>query len=128
MEALTAGLPVVALPFSTDQFAVAADLVDARVGVAVDPNRATADDLAAAIRLALSPATRARAAAVGRALRREPGHERAAGLLLRGTRGLRTGAHRRRSPLAMAGSRERLRQIQLEHGRAERVAGATNAS
>jgi MGT family glycosyltransferase len=82
MEALTAGLPVVALPFSTDQFAVAADLVDARVGVAVDPNRATVDDLAAAVRLALSPATRARAAAVGRALRRAPGHERAVSLLL----------------------------------------------
>jgi MGT family glycosyltransferase len=82
MEALTAGLPVVALPFSTDQFAVAADLVDSRVGVAVDPNHATADDVAAAIRLALSPATRARAAAVGQALRREPGQERAASLLL----------------------------------------------
>lgn len=85
MEALTAGMPVVALPFSTDQFAVAADLVDAGLGAALDPNRATAHDLAAAVRLALSPATTSRAAAIGRALRRAPGHERAARLLLRTT-------------------------------------------
>ena len=83
MEALTAGLPVVALPFSTDQFAVAADLVDAGLGAAVEPNRASADDLVAAVRVALSPATTRRAAAVGRALRSVPGHERAARLLLR---------------------------------------------
>jgi MGT family glycosyltransferase len=83
MEALTAGVPVVALPFSTDQFAVAADLVDAGLGAALDPNRASAHDLAAAVRLALSPATTRRAAAIGRVLRRAPGHERAARLLLR---------------------------------------------
>jgi MGT family glycosyltransferase len=83
MEALTAGVPVVALPFSTDQFAVAADLVDAGLGAALDPNRASAHDLAAAVRLARSPATTRRAAAIGRALRRAPGHERAARLLLR---------------------------------------------
>jgi MGT family glycosyltransferase len=83
MEALTAGLPVVALPFSTDQFAVAADLVDAGLGAALDPNRASAHDLVAAVRLALSPETTRRAAAIGRALRRAPGHERAARLLLR---------------------------------------------
>ena len=46
MEALTAEVPVVALPFSTDQFAVAADLVDAGLGAALDPNRASAHDLA----------------------------------------------------------------------------------
>jgi MGT family glycosyltransferase len=83
MEALTAEVPVVALPFSTDQFAVAADLVDAGLGAALDPNRASAHDLAAAVRLALSPATTRRAAAIGRVLRRAPGHERAARLLLR---------------------------------------------
>jgi MGT family glycosyltransferase len=83
MEALTAGVPVVALPFSTDQFAVAADLVDVGVGAALDPNRASARDLAAAVRRALSPATTRRAAAFGRALRRAPGQERAAALLLR---------------------------------------------
>ena len=82
MEALTAGLPVVALPFSTDQFAVAADLVDAGLGAAVDPNRASPHAVAAALRLALSSATRSRAAATGRAFRRAPGHERAARHLL----------------------------------------------
>ena len=46
-------------------------------------NRASAHDLAAAVRLALSPATTRRAAAIGRALRSVPGHERAARLLLR---------------------------------------------
>ena len=83
MEALTAGLPVVVLPFSTDQFAVAADLVASGLGVAVDPSRATAHDVVAAIRLALSPAMTKRAAAMGRTLRRAPGQERAAALLLR---------------------------------------------
>ncbi len=81
MEALTAGLPVVALPFSTDQFAVAADLVAAGIGAALDPNRATPDDLAAAVRLALEPGPRARAGALGRELRRDPGATRAARVL-----------------------------------------------
>lgn len=81
MEALTAGLPVVALPFSTDQFAVAADIHAGGLGAALDPNRATADDLAAAVRAALGPGPRARAAKLGRALRRDPGEMRAARLL-----------------------------------------------
>ncbi len=83
MEALTAGLPVVGLPFSTDQFAVAADLVAAGVGAALDPNRATAGDIAAAVRQVLGSGTRERAATLGRRLRREPGATRAAGLLVR---------------------------------------------
>ena len=96
MEALTAGLPVVALPFSTDQFAVAADLVDAGLGGALDPNRASADDIAAAVRLALSAETTRRAAAIGRALRRSPGNERAARLVLRTA--ARRRSHRRPAP------------------------------
>jgi zeaxanthin glucosyltransferase len=83
MEALTAGLPVVALPFSTDQFAVAADLVSAGVGVALDPNRATTDTLVAAVRRTLQPETRQRASAIGRKLQRSPGPLQAARLLLR---------------------------------------------
>lgn len=78
MEALTAGVPVVALPFSTDQFAVAADLVAAGIGAALDPNRATAEDVSATVRLALQPGPRARAGALGRQLRRDPGATRAA--------------------------------------------------
>lgn len=83
MEALTAGLPVVALPFSTDQFAVAADIVASGLGAALDPNRATREDLAAAVLASLEPGTRARAARLGRMLRRDPGAARAARMLLR---------------------------------------------
>ena len=78
MEALAAGLPVVALPFSTDQFAVAADVEAAGLGVAVDPNRATAVDLTATVRLALRSGPRRRASTLGRELRRDPGATRAA--------------------------------------------------
>jgi UDP:flavonoid glycosyltransferase YjiC (YdhE family) len=78
MEALAAGLPVVALPFSTDQFAVAADVEAAGVGVALDPNRATAVDVAATVRLALRSGPRRRAGTLGRELRRDPGATRAA--------------------------------------------------
>ena len=86
MEALSAGLPVVALPFSTDQFAVAADVVAAGVGAALDPNRADADDLATALRRILDRGPRERARALGRELRRAPGPSRAAGSLLAGPR------------------------------------------
>lgn len=82
MEALSAGLPVVALPFSTDQFAVAADLVAAGLGAALDPNRATPDDLAAVVRAALAPGPRGRAKTLGRELRNDPGAPRAARILL----------------------------------------------
>jgi UDP:flavonoid glycosyltransferase YjiC (YdhE family) len=86
MEALNAGLPVVALPFSTDQFAVAADIHEGGLGAALDPNRATADDLAGAVRAALAPGCRSRAAGLGRALRRDPGARRAARLVIRQAR------------------------------------------
>lgn len=78
MEALTAGLPVVALPFSTDQFAVAADIVASGLGAALDPNRATKEHLAAAVLASLEPGTRVRAARLGRMLQRDPGAARAA--------------------------------------------------
>ncbi|HEU6446389.1 MAG TPA: hypothetical protein VFL61_15150, partial [Gaiellaceae bacterium] len=76
------GLPVVALPFSTDQFAVAADLVAAGLGAALDPNRATPNDLAAAVRASLAPGPRGRATTLGRELRNDPGAPRAARILL----------------------------------------------
>lgn len=70
-EAMTAGVPLVLLPFSTDQFAGAAALEDAGVGVALDPNAASAADIRAAIdrMLALAPEPRARLDALGRSLR-----------------------------------------------------------
>ncbi len=48
-EALGSGVPLVVLPFSTDQFAGAAAVERSGFGVALDPNAASADDLARAI-------------------------------------------------------------------------------
>ena len=48
-EAIGQGLPLLVLPFSTDQFAGAAAIERARFGRALDPNSATVDDLAAAL-------------------------------------------------------------------------------
>ncbi|MFC5930040.1 glycosyltransferase [Cryobacterium melibiosiphilum] len=70
-EAMTAGVPLVLLPFSTDQFAGAAALEDAGVGVALDPNAASAADIRVAIErmLSLAPDPRARLDALGTSLR-----------------------------------------------------------
>jgi zeaxanthin glucosyltransferase len=70
-EALHAGVPMLALPFSTDQFAGASAIETTGVGVALDPNAATADDIAAAVGDALECAPAARA--IGEQLRRTPG-------------------------------------------------------
>lgn len=48
-ESLTAGVPMLVLPFSTDQFAGAAALERTALGVALDPNAATVDELGAAL-------------------------------------------------------------------------------
>ncbi len=80
-EALTAGLPLVVAPLSTDQFAIAADVERCGMGAVVDPNRATPADVAAAVAIALSPRVRARAARLGQALRADPGPARARALL-----------------------------------------------
>lgn len=53
-EAMTFGVPLVVLPFSTDQFAGAAGLVDAGFGVALPPNTATVDELRRAVEWALT--------------------------------------------------------------------------
>ena len=44
-EAITAGVPLLLLPFSTDQFAGAAAVEAAGFGSALDPNSASVDDL-----------------------------------------------------------------------------------
>jgi len=59
-EAMTAGVPLVLLPFSTDQFAGAAALEEAGVGVALDPNAASAADIHDAVERMLSLACEAR--------------------------------------------------------------------
>lgn len=74
-EALAAGVPLVVLPFSTDQFAVAADLERAGLGRALDPNRATPEEIGDAVVEALGD--RQRAAALGEMLRADAGPARA---------------------------------------------------
>jgi zeaxanthin glucosyltransferase len=80
-EALTAGLPVLAAPFSTDQFAGAEDLRRAGLGDVIDPTLATHDEIAARLRSLLDGDAPRRAAALGRELRRNPGPELAADIL-----------------------------------------------
>ncbi len=76
-EALAHGVPLVVLPFSTDQFAVAADLERAGLGRALDPNRATAAEIRAAVEAVLGGPEQAAAAALGGELRAEAGPARA---------------------------------------------------
>ena len=52
-EALGSGVPILVLPFSTDQFAGAATIERARVGVALGPNAASVEELTDALRLLL---------------------------------------------------------------------------
>jgi zeaxanthin glucosyltransferase len=82
-EALTAGLPILAAPFSTDQFAGAADLIENGLGAAFDPNRAAPTEIAAKLQGLLAGGAPGRAEELGRRLRRAPGAERAAALLER---------------------------------------------
>ena len=77
MEALTAGVPVLAGPFSSDQFAAAEDLRRGGVGDAFAPNQATAEELARRLGDLLAPGPRERARALGSRLRARPGAERA---------------------------------------------------
>jgi MGT family glycosyltransferase len=58
-EALAHGVPMLMLPFSTDQFDGAAAIEAARFGLAADPNRATPIELADAIRCLISTRHRA---------------------------------------------------------------------
>jgi UDP:flavonoid glycosyltransferase YjiC (YdhE family) len=78
-EACAQGVPLVVLPFSTDQFAGAAALERTGAGVALDPNAATVAELAAALSTQLdpSPAARALLDAVRDAERHHPGPQRA---------------------------------------------------
>ena len=72
-EALTAGLPVLAAPFSTDQFAGAEDLRRSGLGDVIDPAAATGDEIAARLAELHGGDAARRAAALGRELRRTPG-------------------------------------------------------
>lgn len=72
-EGLTAGVPMVVLPFSTDQFAGAAALEAAGLALALDPNAATSIELSAAVRAVLDGPAAHRVGAIGEELRRAPG-------------------------------------------------------
>ncbi|QHC61523.1 glycosyltransferase [Rathayibacter festucae] len=78
-ESMTAGVPLVVLPFSTDQFAGAAALEDAGVAEVLDPNAAGVPELADAARrmLALDGAARERLDELSAALTGTTGPERA---------------------------------------------------
>lgn len=60
-EAVGAGVPLLVLPFSTDQFAGAAAIEREDVGRALDPNAASVEDLASALSALLDPAWAGRA-------------------------------------------------------------------
>ncbi|NCD20116.1 MAG: glycosyltransferase, partial [Actinobacteria bacterium] len=82
-EALTAGVPMLVLPFSTDQFAGAAAIEDAGFGECLDPNAASAADIreSAARLLGLADGARQRLDDLGRRLRETPGATIARGAL-----------------------------------------------
>ena len=74
-ESLTCGVPMLVLPFSTDQFAGAAAIEDAGLGTALDPNTATSADLASAARSVLDGHAAELARTIGEGLRRAPGRD-----------------------------------------------------
>ena len=76
-EALTFGVPLLALPFSTDQFAGAAAVVSAGVGVALAPNTVTPHALREAVVGLLDGDAVAAAGVLGARLRDDPGPARA---------------------------------------------------
>ena len=86
-EAMTYGVPLVVLPFSTDQFAGAAAIADSGFGVALDPNRVNVAALTAAISSVIPlPADAAsRFAALAASLQSTPGRDRAYAAITRAT-------------------------------------------
>jgi len=77
MEALTAGVPVLAGPFSSDQFVAAEDLRRGGVGDAFAPNETGERELADRIGRLLDGPARDRAGELGTRLRAHPGAARA---------------------------------------------------
>ncbi len=81
-EALNRGVPLLVLPFSTDQFAAAAAVEGAALGIGLDPNTATVAALRSAITGVLQGAAPAAARELGSALRARPGRDVARDALL----------------------------------------------
>lgn len=80
-EALTAGVPLLVGPLSTDQFAAAADIESAGLGATFDPNFDDANTISGLAAELLGGDAPARAAELGRQLQAEPGKEIAASLV-----------------------------------------------
>jgi zeaxanthin glucosyltransferase len=78
-EGMTHGVPLLVLPFSTDQFAGAAAIERVGFGESLDPNGATVAELRDAVErvLALPEVRRAELTALATSLRERPGRERA---------------------------------------------------
>ncbi|KRE55345.1 glycosyltransferase [Phycicoccus sp. Soil748] len=77
-ESLTAGVPMLVLPFSTDQFAGAASLESAGLATVLDPNTASTANLREALAALLGDAATAeRVRAVASSLQASPGPDRA---------------------------------------------------
>lgn len=78
-EAITSGVPLLLLPFSTDQFAGSAAVEAAGFGAALDPNRASVDELreAAIGLLSLPGETRHRLHQLSSSMKAHAGPERA---------------------------------------------------
>jgi MGT family glycosyltransferase len=74
-ESLLAGVPMLVLPFSTDQFAGAAAIEKAGLGRVLDPNVASVDALRRAADALLRGETARLAADLGAALRDKPGRQ-----------------------------------------------------
>jgi MGT family glycosyltransferase len=86
-EACAAGVPMVVLPMSTDQFAGAAAIERAGIGIVLDPNTVTADELRNAVIEATTDRVRQRVASVAESIRHDGGARAAVGAILRHTVG-----------------------------------------
>jgi zeaxanthin glucosyltransferase len=87
-EAIGAGVPLVMLPFSTDQFAGGASIERAGFGVVLDPNAASVGELADAVErvLGLDADARSRLEAAAARQAEQPGPELAYAALAKGAR------------------------------------------
>ena len=72
-EALPHGVPLLVLPFSTDQFAVAADLERTGLGRALDPNAVPVGEIREAVEALLADPYQGAAADLGPAGGPRPG-------------------------------------------------------
>lgn len=79
MESLTRGVPLVIAPFSSDQFASAADIERYNMGTVIDPNTSSVPDIQNAMDRALREVERV--SKLGSKLRAEPGAAKAWSLM-----------------------------------------------